>query len=963
MQLVSKTVNGVDLRFPGGVAAGGEDPAARLQEAQRAYGEAVRLLAAGQYADALAQVERSLALKVAIHGESHLETVPSLSLLGRLSHLLGDYAGAEPLLQRGLEIRQAASDSTGHPEIAELFNSLAHLYTDQGRYDCAEPLYQTALAIREVALGPGHPSVAESLNGQARLLTRQGLYGHAEPLYARALALREAALGAGHPDVAQTLNNLGNLYREQCLHGRAQPLYERALAIREAALGASHPLVATSLNNLATLYREQGLYSQAQSLHERALAIYDAALGAAHPDVARTLTLLASLYAVQGEGSHVEALCEQALTMLEAALGPEHPDIAYSLYNLAGFYLAQGRYERAEPLYERALALREAALGTEHPLVAEALGNLALLRVAQQRLADALPLCWRALSLSEQRLRREALDFSNTRLANFLQLLRTGEERLYTLLRAHPDDPGAQRLALTAALLFKGRSAAEAASTSRAVYQALGTQDRRTFEKLRELRTQLSSLAVQGPGSLPHAEYQRNLKELAEEGDLLEADLVRRSAPLRAMTALPSPADIIHRAAAALPRDGALVELIAYQDRPLQARSGPWEPLPSAQLRYLALMLFPDASMRALDLGPAGPIDELASRLRGALAIRDASYQALAQELYEAVFQPLVPLLGGARRIYLSTDGQLSLVPFAALHDGHQFLIDSFEFTYLTSGRELLPRTEDTAPSSSVVVLADPDFSAALQSEPPADVSVDVVERPWVPLPGTRQEAEAIQRLIPQAQLFLGPEAHKPRLLSLSAPGVLHLATHGFFLDDSPTPKGSRAVGHFGVLGQKPAAPRPSDPLLCSGLVLAGACAPSADDPSGSELLPESAVVTALELSGLNLWGTQLVVLSACDTGRGEVKLGQGVYGLRRAFVTAGAETVVTSLWKVNDETTRALMEAYYRHLLQGQGRGSALHEAMRLMRQSDSHPHYWAPFIVVGRDAPLRGLGGEVLQ
>jgi CHAT domain-containing protein len=113
--------------------------------------------------------------------------------------------------------------------------------------------------------------------------------------------------------------------------------------------------------------------------------------------------------------------------------------------------------------------------------------------------------------------------------------------------------------------------------------------------------------------------------------------------------------------------------------------------------------------------------------------------------------------------------------------------------------------------------------------------------------------------------------------------------------------------------------------------------------------------VTALELAGLNLWGTQLVVLSACDTGRGDVKLGQGVYGLRRAFLVAGAETVVMSLWKVNDGTTRDLMEAYYRNLLEGQGRAAALREAMRELRQTQTHPHYWAPFIAMGRDTPLR--------
>ncbi len=219
------------------------------------------------------------------------------------------------------------------------------------------------------------------------------------------------------------------------------------------------------------------------------------------------------------------------------------------------------------------------------------------------------------------------------------------------------------------------------------------------------------------------------------------------------------------------------------------------------------------------------------------------------------------------------------------------------------------------------------------------------------------KEAEAIQRLLPQAQLFLGAEATKEQLLRVPSPGILHVATHGFFLEDAPIPEGSRAVGHFGAMGDNVRAPRPSDPLLRSGLVLAGARGLKGHSPSSASSLPEKTLVTALELAGLNLWGTELVVLSACDTGRGDVKLGQGVYGLRRALVAAGAETVVMSLWKVNDDTTRQLMEDYYRNLLAGQGRATALREAMRALRQGQPHPHYWAPFIALGSDAPLRAI------
>jgi CHAT domain-containing protein len=193
--------------------------------------------------------------------------------------------------------------------------------------------------------------------------------------------------------------------------------------------------------------------------------------------------------------------------------------------------------------------------------------------------------------------------------------------------------------------------------------------------------------------------------------------------------------------------------------------------------------------------------------------------------------------------------------------------------------------------------------------------------------------------------------------MHLSTPGILHIATHGFFLEDAPTSQDSRAIGHFGALGNGAFAQMPADPLLRSGIALAGAgtLAPASSSASTGSL--DGALITALELMGLDLWGTELVVLSACDTGRGDIKLGQGVYGLRRALVVAGAETVVMSLWKVNDDSTRLLMEAYYQNLLAGQGRASALREAMRSLRLSQPHPHYWAPFISLGRDAPLRAL------
>jgi CHAT domain-containing protein len=788
----------------------------------------------------------------------------------------------------------------------------------------------------------------------------------------------EAALGGNHPDVAASLHHLASLYYFQGAYARAEPLYTRALAIEEVALGENHPRVAASLDALALLYKNQGLHARAESLYVRALAIRQAALGQNHPDIVASLRRLAHLYKEQGAYARAWPLYERALALEQGVAGETPFDFAAALHHLANLYSSQGLYARAEPLYARALPLEEAARGTDSPEFATLLNDFALLQVARHHLTEALSLFTRALELSEQRLRQEALTSSEERLTRLLHLLRGDEELLYSLLRAHPDDPRVQRLALSAALLRKGRSVAEIADTSRTLYRGLGAEDRALFERLRALRTQLARLSLEGRSSLPAAEYQRRLEALTDESASLEAYLARRSAPLRALTSLPAPDSMVDRVASALPEDSALVEFIAYIDTSRISELGVPESRTSPRLRYLALVLFPDGRIRARELGPAESIDAAATRLRDALANRDATFEATARSLHHLVFQPLLPLLGETRRLFLAPDGQLSLVPFAALHDGHGFLIDSFRFTYLTSGRDLLPRPPSRPPSRSVVVLADPAFRAphpTLSSRKSAPARAtrstsleqffssrrsDVAEGSWVPLPGTRREAKAIHRLFPQAQLFLDSEASKERLLHLSAPGVLHLATHGFFLEDSSAPKGSRGVGHFGALGDDPFAPQLPDPLLRSGLVLSDASAPRPDAPGSPRPSPGSALVTALELAGLDLWGTELVVLSACDTGRGDVRLGQGVYGLRRAFVVAGAETVVMSLWKVNDETTRELMEAYYRNLLAGHGRATALHEAMRSLRATHPHPHHWAPFIALGLDAPLRAFSAS---
>jgi tetratricopeptide (TPR) repeat protein len=327
-----------------------------------------------------------------------MEIPEAASLLGKAGRFLrvhGQYAEAEPLLQRALAISEQ-TPGPDHPNISTDLYDLATLYQAQGRYAEAEPLFQRALAIDEQTIGPDHPTVAAGLNNLAALYWYQGRYAEAEPLYQRALALGEKNLGPDHPDVAISLNNLAALYKAQGRYAEAEPLYQRALAISEKTLDPDHPDVATWLNNLAALYQAQGRYAEAEPLQQHALAISEKNLGPDHPDVAIRLNVLALLYEDQGRYAEAEPLYQRALAIGEKRLGPDHPDVATWLNNLAALYQAQGRYAEAEPLLQRALAIDEKRLGPDHPYVEAGLNSLASLYQAQGRHAEAEPLLQRA---------------------------------------------------------------------------------------------------------------------------------------------------------------------------------------------------------------------------------------------------------------------------------------------------------------------------------------------------------------------------------------------------------------------------------------------------------------------------------------------------------------------------------------------------------------------------------------
>ncbi|WP_437542202.1 tetratricopeptide repeat protein [Sorangium sp. So ce367] len=966
-------------------------PNGPLEEAERLNRRVVELERAGRYDEAIPLARRALALREGTLGPEHPDVATSLDNLARLLYANGDYAAAEPLFRRALAIREKALGSEHRnvaislnnmaallyakgdyaavepllrralailekalgpedPDVAISLNNLAELLVAKGDYTAAEPFFRRALAISEKVLGPEHPLVAISLYNLAGLFFRKGDYAAAEPLYRRALAIVEKALGPEHSDVAISLGNLARLLQEKGDYTAAEPLYRRALAIFEKALGPEHPDVAISVNNLAGLLLKKGDYTAAEPLFRRALAIFEKALGPKHPVVAISLDNLARWLQAKGDYAAAEPLLRRALTIAEKALGPEHSDVATYLNNLATLLDAKGDDAAAELLVRRALAIWEKALGPEHPNVAAALDNLADLHWANAAPAEALPLMQRTASIYE-RVLDAVLATSNERQKQAFTWTLEGQTDMNVSLHvgALPDRADAARLALAVLLQRKGR-VLDAMTDMLAQLRARGREeDQAKLAVLASLRSELATRTLRGPAPGEEVSHHSDaLAKLRADTEVLEQDLATRytalAAERRAVT--------LEAVQAALRPGAALVEIALFRPYDPQAKPGRRFGAP----RYVAYVLHRTGDPHWVELGSAAPIDALVASARALLSTTDPRYAEAARALDEKVMQPVRQLLGEAREVYLSPDGELNLVPFAALVDERgQLLLARYRFTYLTSGRDLLRLevTQTETPRSSPLVLGDPAYDeagGAPAGATPGRRSDAMGAMRFGPLQWTEPEARAVKDLLPDARLLLETDATEAAVKTLAGPAIVHMATHGFFLAQArAAPLAPHQDRPFVILMQPGALPPlPENPLLRSGLALAGANLRRSGNEDG--------VLTALEVASLDLWGTKLVVLSACDTGLGTLARGEGVYGLRRALVLAGADSQIMSLWKVADRETQELMEAYYARLSAGEGRSDALREVQLAMARERLHPYYWAAFIAGGSGRSLSG-------
>jgi len=967
----------------------------------------------GNYTEAEKWYIESKAIRGQVLGKEHLDYAWSLINLAVLYHKMGRYEAAEPLYVEAKVIR-GKSLGNEHPDYAQSVFSLAVLYSAMGRYDAAEPLLLEAKAIREKVLGREHPDYAYSLNSLANLYSEIGRYETAEPLFLESQAIREKLFGKEHPDYANSLNNLANLYFRMGRYDAAEPLYLEANAIRKSVLGKEHPIYARSLSNLAILYLKMGRYEAAEPLfldvsairentlgkehsdyamslsnlanvymamdryeaveplYLEAKAIYEKAFGKEHPDYANNLNNLALLYSITGRFQEAEPLFLESKAILEKIFGKEHPSYASCLNCMADFYSNFGRYEAAEPLYLESKTIQEKVLGKEHQEYANGLINLANLysRMGQDEAAE--PLYIEASSLQRNLIAKSSQHLSEQELSAYHRLFLQNLAEYFSFAQRSPT-----------ASLKRGISASPSGGDSPSAQTTAyknpklsgGCYDNALFHKgfLLTASQQLKQLADSDPTSAKQFEvltaYQRslskeysksiterqNVTDLEDKVNTLQKELARVVSGYEDALRQVSWQEVREK----LQPGEVAIEFIQYQF---------YNQKPCDSIYYTALVLLPGD--KAPMFVPLFEEREIAQLLEGAKGRNingiNALYRSGGQKsLYDLIWKPLDGLLN------CSPSGLLHRLNLGAIPTGKgQTFSELHKLVLLGSTRQLVvPNAFKTAGNSAYVaggirydwdstnvVPANTDLATrgmATPNELPFQVDSTSRGGSWDYLPASATEAIEISKIL-KAQNFVvqldtgyaaTEESFKHLGTNQPSPRTILLATHGFFF---PDPKPDARERKIRLDSPEPVFKTSNDPLIRSGLVLSGGQQTWRTGKGRGNR--EDGILTAYEISQMDLSGTELVVLSACETGLGDIVGNEGVYGLQRAVKIAGAKYLIMSLWKVNDNSTNEFMTEFYRQWLKKELEiPEAFHVAQKNMKvKYKDMPYHWAGFVLI---------------
>ena len=868
---------------------------------------------------------------------------------GRVNLNKGNYSESEKWYFQAKAIQEKTIGKQ-HYDYAVLLNNLALLYYYLQDYEKAELFFLEALSVYEKVLGKEHLNFAACLDGLGLIYYQMGDYEKAEPIYLESKAIYEKKLGIEHPQYASCLNNLAILYNDMGNSKKAETLYLEAQSIIEKTQGKENPEYAVSLNNLALRYHDDGDYEKAELLYLEAIAIYEKIQGKESPWYAISLFNLGTHYFDKGDYEKAEPLHVEAKALLEKTLGKEHPIYAEALDDLATLYLGIDNYEKSEQLYVESTAIREKVLGKGHPDYVSGLRNLVPLYMAMGNYEKAEPLYVECAQRSQSLLQKAVRHLSERELRTYLDEFSKSQDQALSFVQL-----SANKIVAAAcfdnALFYKGFLLQATGQIKRMSF--LNPVAAESFSLLKSYERRLAAQYAQ-----PIAERDSaTVAEMESKANDLEKELARTVAgfgqALRQVT--------WQQVQAALKPNEAAIEFVHYRFHQKKQTNNTF---------YAALVLQP---------GPDAPqfiplIEEkqlttlLQTEGKPKADFYNQLYAASAKgsQLYDLIWKPIAAALPEGATVYASPSGLLHRLNLAAIPtpDG-KTLAEKHRLSTVGSTRQLVvPAPSATNPNTIAQLYggiqydATPVVAANTDVKPGDDIAArrgpDFTQNDstlrgdtWNYLRWTEVEISAAAEIMKSkgmaATLKKGAEATEESFKAIGtdgpSPRILHVATHGFFF---PDPKDEQASGEKAF--------KVSDnPMIRSGLVLAGG---NHAWKTGKPLQPgsEDGILTAYESSQMNLSNTELAVLSACETGLGDLVGNEGVYGLQRAFKIAGVRYLIMSLWQVPDFQTQVFMTAFYKNWLEEK---MAVPEAFRatqaeLRGKYSGEAFKWAGFVLV---------------
>lgn len=920
------------------------------QSWEETYKKELEYYVQGDFKNAIIYGEQSLKLAEAEFGKENDNYAKSLNTLGVIYFNNGKYDKAEKFYIEALNLRKRILGEF-NPEYLKTLSNISGLYHTIGEYEKAEKLYYEVLKITAETQGE-NKGYAYNLNNLAALKKEKGDFSNAEKLCIQACKIFKETLGEKDPAYATSLNNLAELYKILGNYEKSELIYLESINIRKEVFGENHYLYASSLNNISNLYFVTGDFQKAESYLNEAIRIYRNVYEEKNTEFAILIENLASLYKEMNKFEEAYKLFSEVLIIKKNFLGENNPQYATTLYNLAELYYATGDNKNAESYYLQAHKILKETLGEKHPDYARVLFGCANLYSATGDYKKAREFFSELIKNLTSQIKSNFSFMNENEKFKFINTINSNFESFYSFaLSDYKNNPNITAEVMNLDIAIKGVILSSTSKVKQKVNELIVVYDKLSSIKKTLAYAYSLSMTEQISKGI-------NISALEEEANQLEKELTNKSEYYSQEKKVVEWRDIRRE----LKSNEVIVDFINFR-----YYNKNW----TDSVYYCALVLRGDYEYpKMVKLFEMNQVKDILSKN----AESKDSYiknSDISTDLYNLLWKSLEQYLKGATKVYISPSGVLNKVSFSALQTNEgELLLDKYKLNYVGNIKDIAGSNWDIVPHESNIrfaaVFGGAEFNldsseiianrTKFKSEELSKTFFAPDEKDksesgnkkvnWNYLKGTLAECEAISKIIERDRIdvrkYTGKDASEDAIKSLSSkesPAIIHISTHGFFFSE-PQSNFGRDVSGSDLFK------RSDNPLLRSGLILAGANRVW----SGSEPIEgtEDGILTSYEVSNMDLQNTELVVLSACETGLGDIKGGEGVYGLHRAFKVAGAKTIIMSLWKVPDKETVELMGLFYRNWLESKmTKESAFDEAQKEMRKKYP-PYFWAAFIMI---------------